>query len=80
MLWRRATLKYPGLKANEIYGNDYVEGDPQFIDASAADFHLQSGSPAIDTGSSVEAPADDYEGTSRPQGSGHDIGAFEYVD
>ena len=64
--------------ASEIYGSDYVEGDPKFVNASGADFHLQQGSPAIDAGSSSNAPSDDFDGNSRPYGSGYDIGAYEY--
>jgi hypothetical protein len=63
---------------DEIKGSDYVEGDPLFVSTSTHDFHLQENSPAIDAGSSVNAPSDDYDGTSRPQGSGYDIGAYEY--
>ena len=63
----------------EMYGNDYVEGDPLFVSSSGADFHLQSNSPAVDKGSSVDAPGDDYDGTSRPQMTGYDIGAYEYA-
>ena len=39
---------------------------------------LRVGSPAIDTGSAVGAPAADQRGIRRPQGAGVDIGAFEY--
>lgn len=63
----------------EMYGSDYVEDFPRFVDPFGADFHLQSTSPAIDKGSSVDAPIDDYDGTPRPQMTGHDIGAYEYV-
>ena len=62
----------------ETYGNDYIEDDPLFVSASGADFHLQGNSPAIDKGSSSDAPGADYEGNSRPYGSGYDIGAYEY--
>ncbi len=51
--------------------------DPKFV--SATDFHLQLGSPAIDAGTSTNAPNTDYADTSRPQGSGYDIGAYEYL-
>jgi hypothetical protein len=66
--------------ATETYGTDYVEGDPLFVSTSGAvpDFQLQQNSPAIDKGSSSDAPADDYEGNVRPYGSGYDIGAYEY--
>ena len=63
----------------EIYGNDYVEGDPMFRDAAHADFHIQEGSPAIDQGSAADAPASDFDGDSRPQDAGFDIGADEYT-
>ena len=62
----------------EIRGTDYVEGDPQFVNASEADFHLQESSPAIDKGSPLDAPVNDYEGNIRPQGAGYDIGAYEH--
>lgn len=62
---------------DEIYGSEYLEGDPMFVNPSGADFHLQEDSPAIDNGSSVDAPNDDFEGNPRPQGDGYDIGAYE---
>ncbi len=64
--------------ASEIYGSDYVEGDPKFSNASGADFHLQGSSPAIDKGSPLNAPTNDYDRNIRPNGSGYDIGAYEY--
>jgi hypothetical protein len=63
----------------EIYGAYAVVGEPRFVNSSTADFHLQQNSPAINTGSSLDAPADDYEGHPRPQLSAFDIGAFEFV-
>jgi hypothetical protein len=41
---------------------------------------LQAGSPAVDAGTDVEAPATDFEGDVRPQGDGHDIGADELLE
>ena len=63
----------------ETRGNDYVEGDPMFVSTSTPDFHLQSGSPAINKGSSVNAPAEDYDGNSRTVNGAVDIGAYEYI-
>jgi hypothetical protein len=40
-------------------------------------FHLTSASPAIDRGTSTEAPVDDLDGQRRPLGTGIDIGADE---
>jgi predicted outer membrane repeat protein len=42
------------------------------------DYHLQPGSPCIDTGTSEGAPTIDIEGNGRPCGAGVDIGAYEY--
>jgi hypothetical protein len=69
-------------------GADCIEGDPQFIDAENNDFHLQSTSPAIDSG--IESDVyqrfydlygidirKDIEGRTRPQGTGWDRGALE---
>jgi hypothetical protein len=60
-------------------GDDPVIGDPLFVNASGADFHLQIDSPAIDAGSSLNAPNTDFDGIPRPQGAGYDIGAYEYA-
>jgi beta-glucanase (GH16 family) len=38
---------------------------------------LLAGSPAIDAADATASPAIDQRGTPRPQGAGHDIGAFE---
>jgi len=62
-----------------INGSDYVVGDPQFVNAAGQNFHLQNDSPAIDKGSSMDAPVNDFDGHSRPFGAGYDIGADEYI-
>jgi hypothetical protein len=63
--------------AGETYGSDSTTGDPLFNNPSAADFHLQRGSRAVDRGSSDGAPGNDFEGNPRPRGGGYDLGAFE---
>jgi len=58
-----------------------VTANPQFVNyirTGGGDYHLQSTSPAIDKGSATYAPVTDFAGTPRPQGSGYDIGAYEY--
>lgn len=63
----------------ETKGSSFVEGNPLFLNAANGDFHLGSASPAIDNGSSLQAPNEDFDSIQRPQGSGFDIGAFEYI-
>jgi parallel beta-helix repeat protein len=54
-----------------------VLGDPRFVKPDGANFHLNSGSPAIDSGAAVGV-SDDFDGQKRPRGAAPDIGAFEY--
>lgn len=68
-------LYYPSVSA---YDTHPLVGDPRFVNASQADFHLQSTSPAIDAGINAEISVD-FDHILRPQGSGYDIGAYEYV-
>ncbi len=75
-----ARSAYPGKDGN-------INSDPQFVDAAARNFHLQSSSPCIDKGdgSDKDLPAADAEGFPRSlDGDGDgaaapDMGAFEYV-
>ncbi len=59
-------------------GTGNISTDPLFVNQTTADYHLQSNSPCIDTGTSLNAPTTDFEGITRPQGAGFDIGAYEY--
>jgi parallel beta-helix repeat protein len=52
--------------------------DPQFVNPAGGDFHLKSGSPAIDAGTTLTSLTTDIAGTPRPQGKTFDIGAYEY--
>jgi len=45
---------------------------------SPTDYHLQSGSPAIDAGYIVPV-TNDFDSNPRLQGASCDIGAYEYV-
>jgi hypothetical protein len=55
-----------------------VNADPQFVNLSGHDYHLQSTSPAKDAGVTISGLLTDIEGVTRPQGSSYDIGAYEY--
>ncbi|HBC72920.1 MAG: pectate lyase-like protein [Candidatus Amesbacteria bacterium GW2011_GWB1_47_19] len=68
----------PVVPASEIIQDHNLTVNPQFINATAFDFHLKSTSPAIDAGSNLNAPNIDFDGLIRPAGSGYDVGAFEF--
>jgi parallel beta-helix repeat protein len=65
-----------------ILGSNDKTADPKYInpsfDPAVANFHLQSTSPAINTGTSTSAPTTDFDGKARPSGAGYDRGAYEY--
>ncbi len=58
-----------------------VSADPKYVNGTGThngDYHLQSGSPAIDAGTSSNGPSTDLDGHARPIGAGYDIGSYEY--
>ena len=59
-----------------------VVADPKLINYQrdgTGDYHLSVQSRCINAGTSRGAPTRDYDGVQRPQGSGFDIGPFEWV-
>jgi parallel beta-helix repeat protein len=55
-------------------------GNPAFVNAAGNDFHLQSGSDALDAGFNLSGVfTTDFDGVTRPQGLAYDIGAYEFV-
>lgn len=57
-----------------------ISSDPQFTSpawGSTGDYHLSSGSPAINAGTSTGAPSIDLAGSTRPASTQVDIGAYE---
>ncbi len=57
-----------------------ITSNPLFVSTAGSDFHLQSGSPAIDAGANIGSPVlTDFDGNTRPMGTGYDIGAYEYA-
>jgi len=73
---------YPGdayIGPGNIQDHNLFGADPKFANPLAGDFHLTASSPAIDAGSSQDAPSSDFEGNPRPQGAGYDLGAYEFL-
>jgi hypothetical protein len=61
------------------WGDSSLFGSPELLDWQDGGFRLGQASAAIDKGSERLAPAYDFYLTSRPQGNGFDIGAFEFT-
>jgi hypothetical protein len=60
-------------------GSGNITANPRFVDADAGDFHLRFDSPCIDAGDPTSPVVDDIDGDRRPQGTGPDMGADEFV-
>jgi hypothetical protein len=63
--------------AGSPFPNDLWMVDPRFSNLAGLDFHLLPNSPLIDAGAMLSIVPNDFDGISRPVGSGLDIGAFE---
>jgi hypothetical protein len=66
--------------AGVLQENNLTIRDPSslFVDVAHFDLHLLPGAVAVDAGSSLGAPKLDRDRIDRPQGSGIDIGAYEW--
>jgi hypothetical protein len=65
-----------GTQANNIGGVD-----PLFVNYQSdgsGNYHLQASSPAIDKGTSMDAPPYDFDNYPRPFGAAYDIGPYEW--
>jgi MYXO-CTERM domain-containing protein len=60
--------------------NMIIDTASKFFVAPPYDVHLLPTAPAIDKGAADKAPSTDIEGIPRPQGSAHDVGAYEWHD
>jgi hypothetical protein len=58
-------------------GSGTVSVDPSLVDVGSLNFALRSGSRMIDAGT-ANSLLRDYNGSARPQGASHDIGAHEF--
>jgi hypothetical protein len=61
-----------------VTNNDPVAGDPLFVDPANDDYHLGAASAAVDAGVDAGVTTD-YDGDTRPQGLGYDIGYDEVL-
>lgn len=84
-LFYENTINFTGI--SDLVGTDRnLQEDPLFVAASSGNYRLLDGSPAIDAGNPVDAPAFDFDSIARPQdGDGNldavvDIGAFEAIE
>ncbi|GEM_PF-3025177 len=59
--------------------NNKVGQSSDYMNAANRDFHLSANSVLKDVGVTLPDVKYDFDNISRPQGSGYDIGAFEYV-
>ena len=76
--YRNGMANIPNYAGSRTTLSNNFTTDPKFVNASSGDFHLQSGSAAINRGTTISGMSDDYEGTYRPTGGSYDIGADEY--
>jgi len=58
-------------------GEGNIDSNPLFV--GSGDYRLTLNSPCINVGTSNGAPSTDIDGTSRPQGAGYDMGAYERI-
>lgn len=61
----------------ESFATGNTDHDPLLV--SNGDYHLKPLSPCKDAGTAAGVPDNDIDGDLRPQGSGYDIGADEFV-
>jgi hypothetical protein len=59
-------------------GPGELRSDPLFADPLTDDFHIQAGSPAIDSGQALGYPLD-FEDHPVPAGAAPDLGAYEFA-
>jgi parallel beta-helix repeat protein len=60
-----------------IQSGNIIGANPLLVNAAGLDFHLQAGSPAINSALTLAEVTSDFDGVSRPQQAAYDIGAYE---
>ncbi len=79
IVYSSSASNYANRGVGTVADHNLIGTNPSFVNAAAADFRLQWGSPAIDAGVTVSSVTTDIAGSLRPQGGGYDLGAFELV-
>jgi hypothetical protein len=69
-------MTYNGSDVSYSTSGNITNSDPLFVNWWS-DWHLQTGSPAINAGLTLSTVPTDFDGVSRPQGGVYDIGAYE---
>jgi uncharacterized repeat protein (TIGR01451 family) len=77
-LWWNNTTPTATVSSAIVTTTNDLYGDPAFVDPTSHDYHLGGNSAAIDAGIDVGINTD-IDGEARPQISGYDIGADEFV-
>jgi hypothetical protein len=75
----RQGVSISGSRSTVVWGDGNISTDPLFVNSAQGDLHLRAGSPAIDAGSTLEAPDIDRDGRPRPSGPAADMGAYEFA-
>ncbi len=79
LVWGNKTAQIKDVGINTTFEANLTT-DPQVVNAAAADFHLRTGSPAINAGVNLYSlgVTKDFEGKARPQTGAFEIGAYEF--
>lgn len=79
-LGESAIIEFNDIGDGQLAGtNGNTSFPPLLVDPANGDYHLTANSLCINAGTATNAPPNDFEGDSRPYGSGVDIGADEFV-
>lgn len=77
--WGGPWIDYIEFKTQSQQENSSILADPVLVSPATGDMHLTSVSPGIDSGGGPDQPSIDFDGVDRPNGTGPDIGAYEYT-